>query len=102
MAEPVPFEEKGALQRHSANPLLTTADVPYPCSLIFYAGVTKFKGRYVMVFRNDYGPRTGSPKASSEGPMWRTVCRGPASCLRAFAARFQALLTSLARGRKSL
>lgn len=47
------------IHRHPANPLLTAADVPYPCSLLFNAGVAKFQGRYVMVFRNDYGAKTG-------------------------------------------
>jgi beta-1,4-mannooligosaccharide/beta-1,4-mannosyl-N-acetylglucosamine phosphorylase len=41
------------LQRHPANPILSAAAVPYPASLIFNAGVTKYNGRYVMVFRND-------------------------------------------------
>ena len=37
------------------TPVLTYKDVPYNAALIFNAGVTKFNGRYVMVFRNDYG-----------------------------------------------
>jgi beta-1,4-mannooligosaccharide/beta-1,4-mannosyl-N-acetylglucosamine phosphorylase len=41
--------------RHAGNPVLSAADVPYNAALIFNAGVTKFQGRYVMVFRNDYG-----------------------------------------------
>ncbi len=45
-----------AVIRHPDNPLLTADDVPYPCSLLFNAGVARFQGRYVMVFRNDYGP----------------------------------------------
>ncbi len=40
--------------RHPANPVLTKKEVPFPCSLTFNAGVTKFQGKYVMVFRNDY------------------------------------------------
>lgn len=51
------FTEIGVLTRHPANPLLTAADVPYPCSLLFNAGVCKWQGRYVMVFRNDFGPK---------------------------------------------
>ena len=43
------------LVRHPANPILTAADVPYPCTLLFNAGICKHEGRYVMVFRNDYG-----------------------------------------------
>ncbi len=44
-----------AVVRYSENPILTAADVPYDASLIFNAGVCKFQGRYVMVFRNDVG-----------------------------------------------
>ncbi len=55
-----PFTDCGVLRRHPDNPILTAGDVPYPCSLFFNAGVAKFKGRYVMVFRNDYGPMTGT------------------------------------------
>lgn len=36
-------------------PVVTAADLPYPCSLVFNAGVIKYRGEYVMVFRNDYG-----------------------------------------------
>ncbi len=38
------------------KPVLTKDDIPYEASLIFNAGVAKYKGKYVMVFRNDYGP----------------------------------------------
>ncbi|MBR2986338.1 MAG: glycoside hydrolase family 130 protein [Clostridia bacterium] len=37
------------------KPILTCKDIPYDASLVFNAGVVKFKGKYVMVFRNDYG-----------------------------------------------
>ena len=37
------------------TPILTPSDLPYPCSLVFNAGVIKHNGEYVMVFRNDYG-----------------------------------------------
>ncbi|MBQ8510484.1 MAG: glycoside hydrolase family 130 protein [Clostridia bacterium] len=37
------------------RPVLSYKDIPYKAALIFNAGVTKFNGRYVMVFRNDYG-----------------------------------------------
>jgi beta-1,4-mannooligosaccharide/beta-1,4-mannosyl-N-acetylglucosamine phosphorylase len=43
------------VHRHPANPLLIGADVPYPSTLVFNPGVTKYEGRYVMAFRNDYG-----------------------------------------------
>lgn len=44
------------LSRHPANPILAPERIPYPASLVFNAGVTKYQGRYVMVFRNDHGP----------------------------------------------
>ncbi len=43
------------IHRHPSNPVLSATDVPYQAALIFNAGVTKYQGRYVMVFRNDYG-----------------------------------------------
>ena len=43
------------ITRHPANPVLTAADVPYNAALIFNAGVCRWQGQYVMVFRNDYG-----------------------------------------------
>ena len=42
--------------KKAEKPVLTKDDIPYDASLIFNAGVAKHKGRYVMVFRNDYGP----------------------------------------------
>ena len=46
--------------RHAANPILSASQIPYPATLIFNAGVAKWQGRYVMVFRNDYGGTPGS------------------------------------------
>jgi beta-1,4-mannooligosaccharide/beta-1,4-mannosyl-N-acetylglucosamine phosphorylase len=43
------------LKRYPGNPVLTADDVPYESTLVFNAGVVKFQGHYVMVFRNDYG-----------------------------------------------
>jgi beta-1,4-mannooligosaccharide/beta-1,4-mannosyl-N-acetylglucosamine phosphorylase len=43
------------IQRYIHNPILSAKDIPYPATLIFNAGVAKFKGRYVMMFRNDWG-----------------------------------------------
>ena len=37
------------------DPVVTAADLPYPCSLVFNAGVIKYRGEYIMIFRNDYG-----------------------------------------------
>ena len=43
------------ITRYPGNPVLAPKDVPYAPALVFNAGVAKFQGRYVMVFRNDYG-----------------------------------------------
>jgi beta-1,4-mannooligosaccharide/beta-1,4-mannosyl-N-acetylglucosamine phosphorylase len=43
------------ITRYEGNPVLAAADVPYPTALVFNAGVTKWNGRYMMVFRNDHG-----------------------------------------------
>ena len=37
------------------KPILTKDDIPYKCELVFNAGVAKFHGKYVMIFRDDYG-----------------------------------------------
>ena len=37
------------------KPILTYKDIPYKAALIFNAGVAKIDGKYVMLFRNDYG-----------------------------------------------
>ncbi len=51
--------ERPVVQRFAGNPVLSAADVPYPAALVFNAGVTKWRGRYVMVFRDDYDVRDG-------------------------------------------
>ena len=42
--------------RKRPQPIMRAADLPYPSSLVFNAGVIRHRGEYVMVFRNDYGP----------------------------------------------
>ncbi len=49
------FQTAACLRRAQENPVLCAADVPYSAALVFNAGVAKFAGRYVMLFRNDYG-----------------------------------------------
>lgn len=56
-----PLTSAPIIARHPANPVLTAANVPYPCTLLFNAGVCRHQGRYMMIFRNDYG-RDGDPK----------------------------------------
>ncbi|MDO5407043.1 MAG: glycoside hydrolase family 130 protein [Eubacteriales bacterium] len=36
------------------EPVLSKKDIPYEAECIFNAGVAKYQGQYVMVFRNDY------------------------------------------------
>ena len=42
------------ITRHP-QPILTANDIPYDAALIFNAGAAKWQGKYVLVFRNDYG-----------------------------------------------
>ncbi len=60
---------KNCIQRCPSNPVLSADRIPYPATLIFNAGVAKYRGRYVMVFRNDYGHRPGEsgPKGTNMG-----------------------------------
>ncbi|MCF6177560.1 MAG: glycoside hydrolase family 130 protein [Victivallaceae bacterium] len=48
------FESNNVIIRYPGNPVMSAEKVPYDATLIFNAGVTKFNGKYVMVFRNDY------------------------------------------------
>ena len=66
------------ITRFPGNPVLQHSDVPYPSTLVFNAGVAKFKGQYVMMFRNDFG-RWGDPRfdgtnlglaTSADGLKW--------------------------------
>jgi beta-1,4-mannooligosaccharide/beta-1,4-mannosyl-N-acetylglucosamine phosphorylase len=41
--------------RCESNPVMSSEMVPYETSLTFNAAVAKYQGRYVMLFRNDYG-----------------------------------------------
>ncbi len=43
------------VRRYPGNPVLTAADVPYPASLVFNAGIIPWGDGYAMIFRNDYG-----------------------------------------------
>lgn len=59
------------IQRYPNNPILQASDIPYEASLIFNAGVAKYQGRYVMVFRNDYGSTEEEWRPFKEGRMER-------------------------------
>ncbi|WNR45545.1 glycoside hydrolase family 130 protein [Paenibacillus roseipurpureus] len=60
------LQSSTVIQRYPSNPVLQASDVPYAPALVFNAGVAKYQGRYVMVFRNDYGnPATHTLEPSS-------------------------------------
>lgn len=56
----LPLRSAACLTR-VVEPVLAREHIPYPSTCIFNAGVCKFGGRYVMVFRNDVG-EWGNPK----------------------------------------
>ena len=67
-----PKMEDAACITKYEKPILTKDDMPYDASLIFNAGVAKINGKYVMVFRNDYG--TSEEKyANGEGFVGTSV-----------------------------
>ena len=43
------------IDRYVGNPILSKEKIPYKSTLVFNAGVTKYKGKYIMIFRNDFG-----------------------------------------------
>lgn len=43
------------IKKYDGNPILSASDVAYKSSLVFNAGVVKYEGNYIMIFRNDYG-----------------------------------------------
>jgi predicted GH43/DUF377 family glycosyl hydrolase len=40
------------VKRYEKNPILTKNDIPYPVETVHNAGVVKYKGRYIMLFRS--------------------------------------------------
>ena len=44
--------KKPFVTRYEGNPILTKDDIPYPVQRVHNAGVTKFDGRYIMLFRS--------------------------------------------------
>ena len=43
---------KKLVRRYKGNPILTKDDIPYAVETVHNAGVTKFDGRYIMLFRS--------------------------------------------------
>lgn len=56
MAKMLPeLKSSNVIHRYNGGiPILSKKDIPYDADCIFNAGVTKYKGKYVMAFRNDY------------------------------------------------
>ena len=54
MLQPV-LKSLPCVQRYPGNPVLTSREVPYESSLVFNAGVIRWKNGYAVAFRNDYG-----------------------------------------------
>ena len=54
-----------------SKPILTKDDIPYDAALVFNAGVVKHEGKYLMVFRDDYGTdeQSFSPEHRFKGTM---------------------------------
>jgi predicted GH43/DUF377 family glycosyl hydrolase len=44
--------KKSFVTRYKGNPILTKDDIPYPVQTVHNAGVTKYNGGYVMLFRS--------------------------------------------------
>ena len=74
------MDSKPLFTRHPANPILHSGNMPFPASLVFNPGVVRFRDRYLMVFRYEYGhfdglllEHTRLGKAwSSDGVHWET------------------------------
>ncbi len=77
------------VHRYPGNPVLSAEDVPYTATLTFNAGITVYKGRYVMVFRNDYATEGRLPlvgtnlglATSDDGVHW-TVAEKPCFAMK--------------------
>ncbi|MDF2587682.1 MAG: glycosidase [Anaerocolumna sp.] len=56
MAKMLPeLKSSPVIKRYNGGePVLSRKDIPYEADCIFNAGVVKYKGQYVMAFRNDY------------------------------------------------
>ncbi len=69
---------KKLISRYQGNPILTKDDIPYPVQTVHNAGVTKFDGRYMMLFRShlDTG-RSIIGLAESEDGFNFTACPEP-------------------------
>ncbi len=53
MAKVFPELKSSPVIKRHPEPILSMKDIPYEATCIYNAGVTKYKGKYIMVFRND-------------------------------------------------
>ena len=57
------YRSAGCIRRfNDGAPVMDSSMVPYDAVLVFNAGVTKFRGEYLMLFRDDYGYIEGPSK----------------------------------------
>jgi beta-1,4-mannooligosaccharide/beta-1,4-mannosyl-N-acetylglucosamine phosphorylase len=49
----VAIHSNSIIKRYPLNPIFTSENVPYPSVIAYNAGVIKYQGQYVMVFRNN-------------------------------------------------
>ncbi len=56
-----------------SKPILTKDDIPYPATLVFNAGVEKINGKYIMVFRDDYGTDKDSFESDKQRKLYTSV-----------------------------
>ena len=76
------LKDSPCIKKHGI--VLSPKDVPYDSQLVFNAGVCKYKGRYMMIFRNDFDYRGGGSFGSTnlglayskDGIKWE-VCPQP-------------------------
>ena len=61
------------MTKHPLNPILSAKDIPYEAELIFNAGVAKWQGRYVMLFRNDFGQTMDSWRSVQATGVWPSI-----------------------------
>lgn len=62
------------MKRCELNPILSARDVPYDATLVFNAGVCKWQGEYVMLFRNDHGVTEEKFRAVRAAGGWHSFC----------------------------
>jgi len=71
-------QQNPIVKRYSDNPILTRDDVPYPVATVHNAGIVKYQGRYIMLFRSHlHNGRSIIGKAESSDGFSFTVAPKP-------------------------